>query len=256
MNDMKNNNKGFSLVELLMTMTITVVMISSLMPVFYKQLDNAQVTVCEINRREFSNSFKVFKALDTGDITLEDAINGKCSELCYELADLKCPKGGTYSVENGEIVCSVHGPTGSYVSETGEHHVLLTPGDTVFGHVLLFDWEDLCSSMGAMPLGSVGLTAGTVFVQSGAAYVVSSDSTLTQQDATLYMNDPGGLDYMQPFDPCYMVDATAYNSSVGWIPSLLNGIVCEKNGSVYVFLGSSDARWVTPPPGDNWVLLS
>ncbi len=249
------NKRGFSLAELIFSMTIIAVAISMMSPGFYRQVGKAQQIVCDLNCLQFMRSFKVFKAFDTEGYTLEEAINiDTCPpELRDEVERLKRFEGGTYSVVDGQLVCSARGVVGSCEDSCGK----LAAGDTVFGHILLSDWEDLCDSVVRMPWGGVRLNAGTVYVLNGYTYVVAKDSYLSQEAAAEAGDDPGSLAFVQQFDPGSAISTSSYNRTVGWFPLLKNGDVCSKNGVVYVFYGEDDTQWEPlPDRGGNWVMLT
>lgn len=52
-------------------------------------------------------------------------------------------------MEEGQIVCSVHGKKGSGETDPDGEDGLLQPGDTILnGTVLLSDWQGLCTTTG------------------------------------------------------------------------------------------------------------
>ncbi len=252
------NRKGFSLIELLLSVTIIAVTVSMMTPVFYKQIENAQFTVCEINRREYMKSYELFKALDTEGYTLEDALDAsRCPpELRGALDGLTCPEGGTFSVRDGQLVCSVHGAVGSHAIDFEDDLEKLAASDAVLGHILLYDWQALCD-LAELSWDDVRLAAGTVYVSGGEIYVVTSDNILTREEALKYRSEPGILPFMQPFDPTAEISASAYNTAIGWRPLLMNGDICQRNGAAYVFVGEDRTQWEPlPGAGGSWILLT
>ena len=251
------NNKGFSLMELLMTITITAVMVTLMTPVLYKHVGSAQAAVCEYNRNQFLRSFNTFKVIDTEGYTLKEALDGDCEFLESESEDLTCPGGGTIYVEDGQLICSVHGAIGSGQNAEDGSSTTLIGGDALYdGAVYINSWEEVCTTTSALPWGGVSMTAGTVYVYNGVTYVVKSDNYLQVGMASQYADDPDNLYFLQQFDPDNTIESSAYNASVGWTPPLANGVVCERNGSYYVFLGSDNTTWESLPPNGNWVLLT
>ena len=252
------NKKGFSLIELILTVTIIAVTVSMMTPVFYKQIDSARIAVCEINRREYMKSFKLFQALDTQGYTLEDALDVyRCPpELRDALDGLTCPEGGTFYVRDGQLVCSVHGVVGSHAGEIEDGLEKLVAGHTVFDYIMMYDWETLCDSA-ELSWGGVNLAAGSIYVCGGEAYVVTSDVSLSQEAARHYKDEPGALPFLQPLDPTAQISASAYNTAIGWRPLLMNGDVCCEGDAAYVFLGEDETQW-GPLPGDggDWVMLT
>jgi prepilin-type N-terminal cleavage/methylation domain-containing protein len=175
------NKKGFSLIELLLSVTIIAVTVSMMTPVFYKQIENAQFTVCEINRREFMKSFELFKALDTEGYTLENVLDAnRCPpELRDALDGLTCPEGGTFSVRDGQLVCSEHGVVGSHTIDFEDELERLVAGE-LFSAIYCFTTGKHCAIWPSC-LGRRPPPGGTVYVSDGNMYVVTSNISLTRE---------------------------------------------------------------------------
>ncbi len=366
------NRKGFTLIELLLSMTITAVLVSLLTPVFYEQIGKSQKAVCEANRHEFLTSFRAYQPLASSDFTLYDAVNSTDPEITnaleYERAGMVCPSGGTITVKDGKLWCSVHGFIGSDWSATdgepgnggdntgGDNTGGSTggdntggdntggdntggdntggdntggdntgggstggdntggdntggdntgggntggdntggntggdntgggstggdntggdntggdnpgggdtpsggsfmPGDTIAGGIVLQSWDELCTSTAALPWGGTNLAKGTVFVYNGVTYVVKNENYLSKDSAGQNGDNPLATGFMQQFNPDDTIDDACYNSSVGWVPPLHNGVVCERNGNYFVYLGGDNTKWESQPPAGNWVQL-
>jgi hypothetical protein len=126
----------------------------------------------------------------------------------------------------------------------------------VFGHLLLYDWQALCD-LAELSWDDVRLPAGTVYVSDGNMYVVTSNISLTREEAQKYRNEPGAAPFIQSFDPCTEISASAYNTAIGWRPLLMNGDICIRDGAAYVFIGEDKTQWEPlPGAGGNWVLLT
>lgn len=116
MKNRKLGNDGFSLVELIIVITIMAVLAAVLAPQLIKYIEKSKANVCQHNMGTIDEAIQL-------EITdkRESYINyGKITDLStVELYDgTQCPSGGTYDVEvfkllNGEfkikIECSKHG---------------------------------------------------------------------------------------------------------------------------------------------------
>lgn len=125
--------KGFTLGELLIVVAIIGVLVAVSIPIFTGQLEKAKLATCQANRRSLLAEVRI-KALDD-DISQEEAFK----EVYTDASKYPCPKGGTFSFENGVIKCSVHDGTGGTVINVGGKSVNVTaslhselkPGESV-----------------------------------------------------------------------------------------------------------------------------
>jgi len=259
------NNKGFTLVEMLIVVAIIGILTAVGIPSLTGQLDRAKAVACEANRVIFMRSYKMNMVFETGDYTLEQAINGDYPAMLQDLAGLTCPSGGTFSVVDGEIVCSVHGAigsgeTGGSGGGTGGDTDTLVAGDVIFGNITLGSWEDLCSDTKDLPWGGTDVVAGTVFIYGENVYVAKWDGYLPESEVdiggTLFVPDPATKTYLLQFDPTTEVlTAANHNSDNSWTPPLTQGAICYDGGEHFVFYGTN-INDALPSTGDGaWVML-
>lgn len=99
----ESNNKGFSLVELIIVVAILAILTGILAPAYIKYIDKSRRVVCGANIDEVETAWRV-TLVEDGTKTLEAVLN----ELGPE-----CPSGGNYSISvDGSllsVICSVHG---------------------------------------------------------------------------------------------------------------------------------------------------
>ena len=256
------NNKGFTLIEMLIVVAIIAVLVAVGIPTLTGQLARAKAVTCEANRTIFTRSYKMNMIFATEDYTLEDAINGDYPEMLQDLAGLTCPSGGTFSVVDGQLVCSVHGAigsgeTGGSGGGTGGGTDTLEAGDVIFGDITLYSWEALCSAAASSGSGGVSVNKGKVYVYNGETYVAENDNWLSTSAGVTFSTNPGGVSFMQHFDPtATTINSSNYSSSTGWNPYLMNGVVFYENDMSFVFLGADNTQWdALPMLGGNWVHL-
>ncbi|MGE4485758.1 MAG: competence type IV pilus major pilin ComGC [Oscillospiraceae bacterium] len=255
------NNKGFTLVEMLIVVAIIGILTAVGIPSLTGQLDRAKAVACEANRVIFMRSYKMNMVFETGDYTLEQAINGEYPVMTQDLAGLTCPSGGTFSVVDGQLVCSVHGAigsgeTGGSGGGTGGDTDTLVAGDVIFGNITLGSWEDLCSAAASSGSGGVSVNKGKVYVYNGETYVAGNDNWLSTSAGVTFSTNPGGVGFMQHFDStAATLNMMNHNSDDSWTPPLTNGVVFYENDMSFVFLGSDNAYDALPTTGGNWVQL-
>ncbi|MEA4894242.1 MAG: prepilin-type N-terminal cleavage/methylation domain-containing protein [Oscillospiraceae bacterium] len=279
---MRNNNKGITLLELIVTFAIVAVLALVVVPNFTQYIGYSSKGVCEANRLEFMRAYQVYLASGEGSQTLAQAMNGEVPGLAGDRGRLKCPDGGTFSVVNGSIVCSVHGAIGSSGGGSGGTgdsgggtggaggDTELQAGDVIFGtsathEVVLDSWTGECSSVTTYckdnpyesGLKLASLLKGSVVVHNGKTYVVKWDTPwLTEQEAIDFEDNPSAVSFLKEFYPTHVITSSAHNSSNEWSPRLMNGDVFYEGGVAYVYMGSDNTQWESlPQHGGNWIRL-
>lgn len=92
--------QGFTLIELIVTLSVLVILAAIAIPSFIGLKDKAKQSVCEENRSTLMREYKVLAAKDE-TLTLEKHLQQTKTENF-------CPAGGSYSVKDEKITCSVH----------------------------------------------------------------------------------------------------------------------------------------------------
>jgi len=102
---LKNNEKGFSLVELMVVVVIIGVLVAIAIPVYNRTTDRAEKGACHANQRMIEGAASQH-AMNTGssinDVDeLDEYFNGGTPT---------CPSGGTYTydIEDGKVSCDKH----------------------------------------------------------------------------------------------------------------------------------------------------
>ncbi len=103
---LKNNEKGFSLVELMVVVVIIGVLVAIAIPVYNITTDRAEKGACHANQRMIEGAASQH-AMNTGKSINEVGIN----DLNEYFNDGRptCPSGGTYNIVDGRASCTAEG---------------------------------------------------------------------------------------------------------------------------------------------------
>ncbi len=97
----KTNNSGFTLVEIIVVLVILALLAGAAIPSYIKYIDDARALLCYSNLGLVMRDFEYSRILDP-DVTLDDIAEAHAGEKL-------CPAGGIFSVQDGALVCSIHG---------------------------------------------------------------------------------------------------------------------------------------------------
>lgn len=100
-----NNQKGFTLVELMVVVVIIGILIAIAVPIYRNIQTNAQENACKANIRTINGVSEVYKADGHANYptTLDELVSQN-----YIKAVPKCPGGGSYTYSSGTLTCSIH----------------------------------------------------------------------------------------------------------------------------------------------------
>ncbi len=110
---MKRNNRGFTLMEMLIVVAIIAILIAIAVPAISSALSKAKEATCAANRRSLQTQL-VGEQISMDGKTLQDVWNGAGAENQKEWREKYiCPAGGTITVNKNGIICSKHGSSGA-----------------------------------------------------------------------------------------------------------------------------------------------
>lgn len=97
------NVKGFTLIELIVVITILAIISSIAVPSYLVFMDNAKSSVCFANRQQLLKMFQIY--LVTEDQLSTDLLFEKYSE---ENNKNICPQNGVIYMKDNKILCEIH----------------------------------------------------------------------------------------------------------------------------------------------------
>ncbi|HHW06213.1 MAG TPA: prepilin-type N-terminal cleavage/methylation domain-containing protein [Clostridia bacterium] len=103
------NQKGFTLVELMVVVVIIGILVAIAVPVYNNITETAKEKACEANKRTIQGAVSVYHAKYGRYPENFDALTGDRDKYLEEIPE--CPSNGVYNIEkeNGTVTCSVHG---------------------------------------------------------------------------------------------------------------------------------------------------
>jgi type IV pilus assembly protein PilA len=103
---LKNNEKGFSLVELMVVVVIIGVLVAIAIPVYNITTDRAEKGACHANQRMIEGAVSQYE-MNTSE-SIVDANNIDFLDEYFKDGAPTCPSDGTYSIKDGKVSCTAH----------------------------------------------------------------------------------------------------------------------------------------------------
>jgi len=102
---MKRNQKGFTLVELMVVVLIIAILVAIAIPLYTKSQENAQRSACKANLRTLMGSIAQYMSENGKYPTDLNALKNEG----YIKSVPECPGGGTYNYDStkGDVTCTV-----------------------------------------------------------------------------------------------------------------------------------------------------
>lgn len=107
--------RGFTLIEVIVVLTILALLSAIVIPSMTGWIDKANEKVCAVNRAQLERYYAYEKTLYYGqpeEVTLAKVLGQTYAETKDDVAGIRCPSGGIYSAAGEKVSCSVHGESG------------------------------------------------------------------------------------------------------------------------------------------------
>jgi type IV pilus assembly protein PilA len=107
---MLRNQKGFTLMELMIVIVIIGVLAAIGVPAYRNYIDNAQKQTCAANRRTLATAFVLYMTENNGNVPEGVDVDDLKGYMTNADA-VKCPAGGNYSINQatGAVTCDAPG---------------------------------------------------------------------------------------------------------------------------------------------------
>lgn len=266
------------MIELIVVMAIIGILASVSIPSVTGYINRAQEEVCRTNRLTLQRYYQYVKILYP-DATLDDILAGNYDNVIGTTSMIKCPADGTYSIQDGHVVCSIHGggeddeidagtggeggptpteaPGGPAPYDPGGNYDV---GDVLFtdpnGHTVYLssDWN-AAKQYAASNYGKL-LTDGDVYQDESGIYVVVRAPYVSQSDGAndIPLSSMSGL---QQISPTATILTQSDNTGTVWTTPPQVGDLYYYEGDIYVCGYSSGQYTVTDPTNNGvWIKLN
>lgn len=102
------NQKGFTIMELMIVIVIIGILIAIAVPAYNSFRNKAAVAACDANQRTIESAAGIFYA-DTGAWPAAVTDLWPAAGTKYIDAAITCPSGGGYTITNGKVDCDAAG---------------------------------------------------------------------------------------------------------------------------------------------------
>lgn len=106
------DKRGFTLIELIIVLSILSIISAIAMPRYSNIIGRQKEKACLVSRKHIIDTYHNYKLiypeLEFSDFMDSDNINRYLKISVIE-GKIKCPGGGTYTVERNKLICSIHG---------------------------------------------------------------------------------------------------------------------------------------------------
>lgn len=102
-----HNQKGFTLVELMVVVVILGVLVAIAVPVYNSTTTRAATATCQANQRMIEGAVTQY-LMENPTETMADVDDINDLAPFFQGGVPTCPSGGTYSVTNGVAACTTH----------------------------------------------------------------------------------------------------------------------------------------------------
>lgn len=238
MNKYRFNNKGFTLIELIVVVVVLAILAAVAVPMISNYTAKSSATVCLENRGMLLRVFAIHNITDPDD--------SFATFVTQEYPDQEfCPDHGVYTYQDNHLTCSVHGDGGGG-SEPGDGNE--EPGGGTEGPgegIMEFpggykakatgSWADILSQVA--PNGnSVGIKKGDIYYAGEDFYVFTGPpGWIADGQSLANQPDAAKVDLTRIIHPeDYAGGAQVYLSP---------GVARLEEGELYVYIGGYVGNW-------------
>jgi prepilin-type N-terminal cleavage/methylation domain-containing protein len=266
---MSKKTKGFTMVEIVVVLTILSVLAGAGVPAMLKYVDKAKEKLCLSNKLTIVRLYKSYSMLYPDHNTLQEVLDGKNEFLKSDFESLKCPSGGILSAANGYVVCSIHGSD----SNANNPQDPIDPDDpdnpddpidpptspqwTILGNIVVGSANKIFDAAKATSAGKQ-YVSGLVFGKENKIYAFGYDAYLGQWEAQNYVNNLDGFGKLIKINTNNRnfstsdFDTSNPNRNGNWKGSTVKkgDFFTDGNGQTWIFM-NPDAVWVDKPSGNG-----
>ncbi|NLX89758.1 MAG: prepilin-type N-terminal cleavage/methylation domain-containing protein [Syntrophomonadaceae bacterium] len=102
------DQKGFTLVELMVVVVILGILVTIAVPLYNAQTEKTEKATCFANQRMIESA-AVQYTLDNDDKEITDVNKIELLNDYFQGKAPTCPSGEAYSIEGGKVACTEHG---------------------------------------------------------------------------------------------------------------------------------------------------
>jgi len=260
------NNKGFTLIELIIIIAILGILSGVAIPNFTNIVVSSKEKVCYNNRQTILRLYTMVEITGIEDsCSLQKILNNECdNNLAEDIEKIKCPSGGILSAasEDGyDIICSIHG--GMTDEETGGGDET-TPSSIIPGTNVAVNSEwpkdnEFIDSNGYPK--PVYLYKGQSFLYEGEYYVVNLERVDLYHSSEIptptngWWKDNGLVKITDRIINWEGGNSSSFNEQYrNNLPQI--GDMCYFNGSYYAWTLKNQS-WIDPPNVNlfNWIKM-
>ena len=240
---MSKNIKGFTIVEIVVVLSILSVLAGAGIPTMLKYVDKAKEKLCLSNKLTMVRLYKSYSMLYPDHNTLQEVLDGENKFLLSDFESLKCPSGGLLTAADGHIVCNIHDVD---LNTNAENPTAENPSDTprwtIFDNLVVGRADKIFDAAIASN-GGIKYESGLVFGKGNEIYIFGHNSQLSQSNAIQYKNN------LSSFNSLIKVDTSPSSNWKGG-PILNGNFFTDEIGQTWIFI-NKDSVSENKPTGNG-----